>query len=946
MVRTVSHYRIDAELGRGGMGVVYRASDTRLGRAVAIKMLTAEATTDADRIRRLVQEARSASALNHPNIVTIYDIEEADGSTFIAMELVEGTTLDRMRAGGQLPVAKALDLGTQIASALEAAHAGGIIHRDIKPANVIVTPNGRAKVLDFGLAKLFERPPNQDTMTAYATRPGLIMGTPAYMSPEQAEGRTVDARSDIFALGAVLYEMLAGRRPFTGNSDLGVITSILRDQPPPVRTLRADVPSTVQAIVDRCLAKNPSARYASAAALRTDLAAAHAALTRPTEAAWRRPAVVISVALLLAAAAGFGIWQTVQARRARWVRQEVIPEIRRLQTAEQFTQAVRRARQVERYAPEEVAWLRQGWHSVNLSTQPQDVEVSFKNYMDVNGEWEPLGRTRLGREPLPFGYYRVRISKAGYSPVEVSSTAIGRRLPITLAPEGSTPRNMVKVAGGEFGVSVAKPVVLPDFWFDKYEVTNREFKRFVDAGGYRDRTFWKEPFQHGGRVLGFDESIARFRDLTGRPGPASWELGSYPVGQDDFPVAGISWFEAAAFAEFVGKSLPTLYHWYRAANMDEISSDILRLSNFEGKGPHRVGESGGLGPWGTLDMAGNVKEWCTNLTEGTTLRYILGGSWDEPSYKYMEPDAQDPWGRSTRFGVRLVKDAGAVGEAGAPIARVYGDPKTVVPASDAQVEGYRRFYQYDRTPLNVRVEDVDESSPYWRKETVSFDAAYGSERVPANLFIPRNGTPPYQTVVVFPSAYALSATSSQLLDYSRFDFLMRSGRAVLYPVYQGTYERRRGPTKGESDLRDWHVQMAKDFFRSVDYLAERQNVDKERLGYYSLSLGAYFGPIPVALEPRIKAAIFASGGVVFNRAPEIQPANFAPHVKVPVLMVNGKDDFQAPAASRLRLFELLGTPAEHKKLVVLEGGHVPNDFNGLVREALDWLDKYLGPVKQ
>ena len=261
-------------------------------------------------------------------------------------------------------------------------------------------------------------------------------------------------------------------------------------------------------------------------------------------------------------------------------------------------------------------------------------------------------------------------------------------------------------------------------------------------------------------------------------------------------------------------------------------------------------------------------------------------------------------------------------------------------------KGIAAFTSTDRTPLNVRVEDVDESSPYWRKETVSFDAAYGSERVPANLFIPRNGTPPYQTVVVFPSVYALNATSSQLLDYSRFDFLMRSGRAVLYPVYQGTYERRRGPIKGESDRRDWHVQMAKDFFRSVDYLAERQDVDKARLGYYSLSLGAYFGPIPVALEPRIKAAIFASGGLVFNLAPEIQPANFAPHVKVPVLMVNGKDDFQAPAAARLRLFELLGTPPEHKKLVVLEGGHVPNDFNGLVREALDWLDKYLGPVKQ
>jgi formylglycine-generating enzyme required for sulfatase activity/dienelactone hydrolase len=929
------------------MGVVYRATDTRLGRAVAIKMLAAEATTDADRIRRFVQEARSASALNHPNIVTIYDIEEAEGSTFIAMELVEGKPLDRVLADRQLPVAKALDLGGQIASALEAAHTGGIVHRDIKPANIIVTPDGRVKVLDFGLAKLFERAPAQETMTAYATRPGLVMGTPAYMSPEQAEGRPVDARSDIFSLGAVLYEMLTGRRPFAGNSDIGLITAILRDQPPPVRTLRSDVPASVQAIVDRCLAKDPAARYANAAALRADLAAAHAALTRPAESIWRRPIVLIPAAVLLIAAAGFGVWQTIQTRRARWVRQEVIPEIARLQTAEQFSQAVRRAREADRYAPEEVARLRQGWYPLALETRPPDVELAFKNYLDMNGDWEPLGRTSQGWETLPFGYYRVRISRAGYAPIEVSSTAIGRRVPITLVTENSTPPNMVRVPGGEYGISVAKPVLLPDFWLDKYEVTNREFKRFVDAGGYRDRKFWKEPFRQGDRVLGFEEAVARFRDLTGRTGPASWELGSYPAGQEDLPVGGISWFEAAAFAEFAEKSLPTLYHWYRAAGVEELSMDILRVSNFDGRGPRRVGESGGLGPWGTLDMAGNVKEWCANLSEGTDRRYILGGGWDEPSYRFAETDAQDPWARSTRFGVRLARNIGAVGAAAAaPIARVYGDPKSVIPESDAAVEGYRRFYAYDRTPLNARIDEVDDSSPYWRKETVSFDAAYGRERVPAKLFIPRNATPPYQTVVVFPSGYALYATSSELLDYSRFDFIMRSGRAVLYPIYQGTYERRIGPIKGESGRRDWYVQMAKDFFRAVDYLAERPDVDLQRLGYYSLSMGAYFGPIPVALEPRIKAAVFASGGLRFNYAPEIQPANFAPRVKVPVLLVNGKDDFSAPAESRQRLFDLLGTPAEHKKLVVLEGGHVPNDFNGLVREALDWLDKYLGPVKQ
>ena len=945
MARTVSHYRIEEEIGRGGMGVVYRAVDTRLGRAVAIKMLVGEAATDADRIRRFVQEARAASALNHPHIVTIYDIEEADGSTFIAMELLEGTPLDRVLAEGTLPVATALEYGAQIASALEAAHASGIVHRDIKPANVMITRDGRAKVLDFGLAKLFERTPALETMTSFATRPGLVMGSPAYMSPEQAEGKPVDARSDIFSFGAVLYEMLAGRRPFAGGSDLGIITSILRDQPPPIRSVRAHVPASVEAIIDRCLAKDADARYAKAGALRADLTAVHTALTRPAQAVWRRPAALIPLTLLLVAATALGAWQALQTRRGRLARQLAIPEIERLQSSEQFVQAVRRAREAERYAPDEIARVRQTWYRPNFTTQPDGADIAIKNYLDVNGTWEPLGQTPISDHALPFGYYRVRFSKAGYLPVEISSPALGRRPTIKLAREGSAPEGMVLVSGGDFSVGVAKPVVLPDFWLDKYEVTNREFKRFVDAGGYRDKKYWTELFSRENRVLAFDEAMARFRDVTGRTGPASWELGSYPEGQEEFPVGGISWFEAAAFAEFSGKSLPTIYHWYRAANIDELSADILRLSNFEGKGPRNVGESGGLGPWGTLDMAGNVREWCANVAQGTTFRFILGGSWDEPNYRYTESDAQDPWERSTRYGVRLVKNTGSIGDAAAPLAaRVYGDPKSVVPVSDELADVYRRFYAYDRTALNARVESVDDSSPYWRRENVSFDAAYAGQRVPASLFLPKNGTPPYQTVIVFPSGYALITASSQLLDYSRFDFIIRSGRAVLYPVYQGTYERRRGPTRGPSDLRDWYVQMAKDFFRAVDYLETRPDVDTQRVGYYSLSMGAYFGPIPVALEPRIKVAVFASGGLRFNWPPEIQPANFAPRVKTPVLLINGRNDFQSPPESQQRFMELLGTPPEHKKLVVLEGGHVPNDFRGLVREALDWFDKYLGAV--
>jgi pimeloyl-ACP methyl ester carboxylesterase len=930
-------------------------------------MLPPEATADPDRNRRFVQEARSASALNHPHIVTIHDIDEDAGTTFIAMELVEGTPLDRVLAQGALPVATALEYGAQVAAALPAAHASGIVHRDIKPANIMLkvrgappprTEDGRlerrlsaadvancdVKVLDFGLAKLVERAPTAETMSAMGTRPGLIMGTAAYMSPEQAEGRPVDARSDIFSFGAVLYEMLTGRRPFAGTTELGTITAILRDHPPPLRSVRSDIPAEVQSIVDRCLAKDPAARYADAGALRAELDAIHAKLTRPAEATWRRPAVLIPVAIVLASGAAFGVWQTVQARRTRWVQQQAIPEIERLQVSDRSLDAVRLARQAEPYAPVEIARVRQAWMAMNLTTAPEGADVEIKNYLTLDAPWEPLGRTPLRETRLPFGYYRVRIAKPGYLPLEIASAPLGRP-PIPLTPEQPAMSGMVPVQGGPYDVGVARTVRLPDYWIDKLEVTNREFRKFVDAGGYRDAKYWKEPFREGSRLLTFDEAMARFRDSTGRIGPATWELGTYPEGRSDFPVGGISWFEAASYAEFAGKSLPTLYHWYRAAPPEELSSDILNLSNFDGKGPTKAGERQGLGPWGTLDMAGNVKEWCANAAQGTSLRYILGGGWDEPSYRYSESDARNPWDRLPTFGMRLVKNLGPVNEAGAPVARVYGDPKSLVPVSDALFDVYRRFYVYDRTPLAARVDRTDDSAPHWHKETISFDAAYAGERVPAYLFLPKNVPPPYQTIVLFPSGYALSAASSQNLDFRTFDFIIRSGRALLYPIYQGTFERRRPTAAGPSGRRDLQVQWAKDFFRAVDYLETRQDIDMQRLGYYSLSMGAYFGPIPVSLEPRIKIAVFSSGGLRFNYPPEIQPANFAPRVKVPVLLVNGRDDFQAPIESQLRLLELLGTPSEHKRHVALEGGHVPNDMRGVIREVLDWFDRYLGAVR-
>ena len=270
--QTLGHYRIDSKLGEGGMGVVYRAFDTHLERAVAIKVLRPDATASADRKRRFVQEAKSASALNHPGIVHIYDIDSAslpDGSIdFIAMEFVPGKTLDQYIGKSGLTLKDALKYGIQIADALARAHAAGIVHRDLKPANIIVADDGRVKLLDFGLAKLTEvidGDPEGATVTIAAqetpqTEEGAILGTVAYMSPEQAEGRKVDGRSDIFSFGSVLYEMVTGRRAFEGTNKISTLGAILHTETKAASEVAAGVPTELDKIIARCLRKDPERR--------------------------------------------------------------------------------------------------------------------------------------------------------------------------------------------------------------------------------------------------------------------------------------------------------------------------------------------------------------------------------------------------------------------------------------------------------------------------------------------------------------------------------------------------------------------------------------------------------------------------------------------------------------------------------------------------------------
>lgn len=254
---------IKALLGKGGMGEVYRARDLKLKREVAIKILPEEFARDSDRVNRFYREAEVLAALNHPNIAGIYDLQEASGWRFLVLELVEGETLGDRLARGPIPVEDALQIAKGICEALDAAHEKGIIHRDLKPANVKVTPDGKVKVLDFGLATACEpEQPNSalsnspTLLSAAATNAGLILGTAAYMSPEQAEGKKLDIRSDIFSFGTVLYEMLSGRRAFGDGNIVQVLTAVLRDDPPPLTLSVA-----LEVIIRRCMAKQPGARF-------------------------------------------------------------------------------------------------------------------------------------------------------------------------------------------------------------------------------------------------------------------------------------------------------------------------------------------------------------------------------------------------------------------------------------------------------------------------------------------------------------------------------------------------------------------------------------------------------------------------------------------------------------------------------------------------------------
>jgi pimeloyl-ACP methyl ester carboxylesterase len=343
-------------------------------------------------------------------------------------------------------------------------------------------------------------------------------------------------------------------------------------------------------------------------------------------------------------------------------------------------------------------------------------------------------------------------------------------------------------------------------------------------------------------------------------------------------------------------------------------------------------------------MAGNQKEWCWNIADHR--RFILGGAWNEPSYMFADADAREPFDRAPEYGFRLAKyiqPPPVAHAAPLTIEMSARDGRNAKPVGDDIFAIYRRQYGYDRAAMNAVV-DATEETDVWRKYSVAFDAAYGDERARAFLFLPKSGVPPYQTVIFFPGSDAFQLRSSRDMSLAFGDFIVRSGRAFVYPIYKGTYERTIRDGIGPNEGRDLRIAWSRDFGRAIDYLETRSDIDRDRLAFYGLSLGAEVGVILSALEPRLKTIVLQGTGIGDEAAPEIDLVNYAPRIRVPTLLLNGRYDFTAPVDTQQRpLFELLGAPPGQKRHALLETGHaVP--IEDASREILPWLDRYLGQV--
>ncbi|HWJ07249.1 MAG TPA: SUMF1/EgtB/PvdO family nonheme iron enzyme, partial [Steroidobacteraceae bacterium] len=683
-------------------------------------------------------------------------------------------------------------------------------------------------------------------------------------------------------------------------------------------------------------------------------------------------------ALLVLALAAALTWTFQRRSNERWAREEGIPQLERAIESGEALRAFDLAAEIADVIPNDPrlkALEPEYLATVTLRTAPSASKVYYRPYESTDDAWRYVGETPLEEHAMPLGLGLWKFEAPGHTPTiramrnpglqlqsqRASATVVwptqaDLTVPLPLAK--TAPPGMVLVPATELLVPFVteQPVAVAAFYIDRLETTNREYKEFVDAGGYREAAYWQDlPFPAG---IDWQTAVAGFVDATGRPGPSTWEAGTHADGADRLPVGGLSWYEAAAYARFRGKELPTAYHWYRAANsleerMEAIGPAIARRSNFSSTAAIEVGTSNGIGPFGTHDMAGNVREWLWNRSGSG--RWIAGGGYDQLSYMYHTQETADPLDRAPTNGVRAMRTlqgGPVVAALREQIVRERPNYSALEPSSDAVFQALAR--QFDYVPLDgeARVQQLVSSNPAWRREQIELPVGYEGGHFKVQLFIPATGTPPYSVVIYGPHAgYRTGLLRSDEFNATYgsgpVDFVVKSGRALAVIAFDGCFERtwsaeRKASMPTAERVRLQMRHMRQDLGRTLDYLKTRSDLDATRVGWLGHSYGSA-GQLPlIALETRIRAAVLNSGGIAFTGLPpDEEMYNYLPRVTQPVLMLNGRWDDLFPVESQETMFRLLGTPPEHKRHVLFEAGHAVLPVRPMMAETLDFFDRYL-----
>jgi len=597
---------------------------------------------------------------------------------------------------------------------------------------------------------------------------------------------------------------------------------------------------------------------------------------------------------------------------------------------------------------------------VSITTAPEGVEVSFKYVRDTLNNWVDLGISPLNNIRVPNGYLEYKFSYQGMEETEILHTYYLKNgfNNFILPTSDSIPENHVLCLGGTKplsypGIDHLPAVNIAPYSISKYEVTNEEYKAFVDAGGYENPEYWNFPYEINGEMLTFEKTVILFVDKYGKFGPANWSYGNYPDGQGAFPVTGISWFEAVAFANYRGLSLPNLYQWANAATLSSATSFVPN-SNFSKNHIVAVGSLDSKNRNELYDIAGNAREWILNSIEETNAKKgILGGGFNDDAYYFNDYYGQNAMDRSISNGMRLVKnlensatyDADPTGVISIDRRDFLNEEKI----SDDVFEIFKEQFDYPQKPLNANTSLSELTSGPFRAERFEISSPYEKDGIlPGYIFYDSEHTKPLKPILYFPGSGAIHLTN---MDYAiksylnSFDYLMSEGYAVVLPIYLSTYEREdelKSDYPNESESYKEHViKWGKEYKRTIDYILSREDMDASNLTYHGVSWGGYMANILLAIDDRVQSATLYVAGLCFQRSKkEVESYLYTSRITMPILMLNGEfDQFFPLESSQIPMFKLLGTPEEDKKHYVVKTGHfVPRDIR--ITEHLGWLKKY------